>query len=137
MINIDLTNFQRIENVNEMEYFSPDRNDFFKVLASGCYKWHNFKIVSRSYYPLIYIRVSELYSWYLSYIGTEHIEVHGGITFNKMVLDSLFLENGCWWIGWDYNQPGDDFGDWGTGKRYTTEELLNDMMAAVDQLVNL
>lgn len=136
MINIDLTNFQRIENVNEMEYFSPDRNDFVKLLASGCYKWHNFKIFSRGYYPSIYIRIGDIER--LFHIDREPlIDVHGGIILDKMVLHSLYLDNGCRWIGWEYNVAGDAIGDNDGGKRYTTEELLNDMMAAVDQLDSL
>lgn len=134
MINIDLTNFQRIENVNEMRYFNPGHTDYFYILASGTYKWYNFKIYSRGYYPSIYIRIGDRER----FIDRKPmIDVHGGIILDKMVLHSLHLENGCRWIGWEYNVAGDALGDNDGGKRYTTEELLNDMMAAVDQLVSL
>jgi hypothetical protein len=115
------------------------------ILDSGEYNGYKYYIVSLGTHPCAYVEVPEGHICYGKCDGDAYvldIDVHGGITFGNFGLKGVsdkFL------LGWDYNHCDDycfavsdsilSFFDFGTnGKRWTTEEMLEDVKSVINRL---
>jgi len=114
-----------------------------EVLDSGKSFGFEYYIMSFGMYPTAYIKIPENHPFYrkeYDEIYNEcNIEVNGGITYSNnhlWISENQKLEG--WFIGWDYAHYGDycAFGEIFDidGKRWTTEEIRQEVFAACKQL---
>lgn len=116
-----------------------------EILCEGKYKGYQFYILNLGTHPTAYIEIpresklfrkgyNEIYD-----MGID-IDVHGGLTFADDHLQTI--KNNTWFIGWDYAHCG-DYAGYETifpeeirtgGKKWTTEEIFDDVVRAVDQI---
>lgn len=111
-----------------------------EVLADGAYAGHRFIIKNFGMWPTAYVQLNDLDYGFHTKIDTFdlRLEAHGGITYNdKCLYVGADLQMGKW-IGWDYAHHGDYTGNlvYG-GKRWTTEEILEDCICVIEQVMNL
>ena len=75
-------------------------------------------------------------------IGKPYFDCNGGITFsghNRHCHFTMFNLD-IWWIGWDYAHAGDylhypeHFGIKSSGKKWTLEEIEEEVMKVIEQL---
>lgn len=131
-----------IKNIQykEMVYGSELKEE---ILAEGtCYNF-KFYIISYGTHPCSYIEIpknNKLYGKTYFEKIYDSLNVHGGITYSKSYLRNIIKDS--WVIGWDYAHLGDYCGiceknapkiNENTHK-YTTEELLNDVVEVAKQL---
>jgi len=114
-----------------------------KILCEGSHKGYDYKIVSYGTHPCAYIackgKIEGLKSYddFLPY-------VHGGATFLDTLDGSTTI-----YVGWDYAHDGDYLGDdvfyeddeemkeyIASKKKWTTEEILEEVYSAIDQIVD-
>ena len=123
-----------------MKPVSYKKNDFF-VIAKGNCNGFDYFILNLGRHPTAYVRVPLDHKYYGKSVNELiNLEVHGGITwagddfnFNPIVLKD------SWWIGWDYSHAGDYYAsgygvDEISGFKYTSEEILEDVMSLIKQL---
>lgn len=107
-------------------------------LDEGTYDGRKYVIVSYGDHPCAYVKVPKNTKY-------DHILVHGGITFYGK-LRQVYGDRAGYYIGWDYAHDGDFLGcmlamqdahmmPWFTElKRWTTEEILEDVKSVIAQL---
>lgn len=102
------------------------------VIAEGTYMGIPFKIINNTgCYPVAYIQVKEEKEYGLDY-DSYNYRCHGGLTFACYESKLLPYEKGKVWLGWDYSHYG-DFVSYGPGgKKWTTIEILNQVIDAID-----
>lgn len=125
----------------EMEYIDATLFDKPLVLDSGKYKGYNYWIISYGSHPCAYVELPKGHIYYGKCDCDAYdlpIDVHGGITYGNYGLHNT-IEQDKFLLGWDYNHFGDYsnmnsvvFCD--TGKRWTTEEILEDVKKVIEQL---
>ena len=112
-----------------------------KELLRGHYRGFEYRIMDLGTHPTAYVKIPKGHPLYKKdWMDWKHpiddeIEVHGGITYSR---DYLYCEGKNlygWWIGWDYAHYGDHLGweDYYNGKRWTTEEILTDVIHVIEQ----
>lgn len=121
-----------------------------KVVIYDIYDGYEYAIISLGHHPCAYVLVGKGDKLYQKDIEDEWSDVvHGGITYCEDNLD-MVCEKECekWVLGWDYAHAGDyttmnfifptfvDQDDWGqkNGKKWTIEEILNDVHSMIQQL---
>lgn len=124
--------------MKEMVYRATRSNDA-EILLAGKIKWHQFYIVSYGTHPCAYVRTD------LSPELNDVISVHGGIPFSRNERPEFAVKGH--YIGWDYMHAGDYIGEFmldlipeselAEYKRYTTEEILEEVKSVIDQVVAL
>lgn len=106
-----------------------------EVLHHGEYKGYRFFIVSYGTHPCAYVENKKGYHDY----GCDellNIEVHGGITY-------VGKKCGVSCIGWDYAHAGDYMSccehieSMRNEKKWTTEEIYNEVKDVIDQLLEI
>lgn len=130
------------KDYKQMEYQEERKKE---VLLDGYFKNYKFYILNLGTHPTAYIEIprnSELFGKGYDEIyemGLD-LEVHGGLTYAD---ESLLEDEKSWFIGWDYAH----YNDWsgynvrfpedirGDGKKWTTEEIFNDVCCAIDQIL--
>lgn len=128
--------------IKEMVY-TKNRYDEPIVLAHGNYHGRDFYIISFGTFPCAYIDVSNLLSMTREeqkYIKNA-VDCHGGITYSDSKLPSVTDKTG-WYIGWDYAHCTDyigslSFNNFGTAKKWTTLEIMNECKMVIDQLAKI
>ena len=132
----------------QMEYQSER---IFEILCQGIYKGYQFYIMNLGTHPTAYVEIpitnklfgktyNEIYD-----MGID-IDVHGGLTYSKSYLLESHLLGGeinKWFIGWDYAHYNDYAGyeerfpkEMRTGgKKWTTEEIFEDVVNAIEGLI--
>lgn len=128
--------------IKEMVY-TKNRYDEPIVLAHGNYHGRDFYIISFGTFPCAYIDVSNLLNMTREeqkYIENA-VDCHGGITYSGGKLPSVTDKIG-WFIGWDYAHCTDyvgsiSFNDFGTAKKWTTLEIMNECKMIIDQLAKI
>ena len=108
--------------MKEMVYKS-DRLENPEVLAASEYKNHKYTVINYGTHPCCYVEIPDN-------IDVDDIRCHGGVTFEGPVPvgDDKYP---C--IGWDYAHL-DDYASFNPkGRKYTTEELVNDCKSVIDQ----
>lgn len=126
-----------------MTYRQPcySRHGRRSLLLSGMHDDYEFWIIDLGTHPTAYVRVPSGHPCFKKKFmkddEIDRIGCHGGITYSE---DRLHVENQelkGWFIGWDYAHWGDHLG-WETsdefGKRWTTEEIFDDVKDVIRQL---
>ena len=130
--------------MKEMKYQKERK---IEILDNGNYKGFNYYILNLGTHPTAYIEIPkehELFNKEYDEIY-KHIdlEVHGGLTYSK---EYLYIaedkEIKGWFIGWDYAHYGDYMGYEElfieeirtAGKRWTTEEIFEEVKRAINKL---
>ncbi len=111
------------------------------LLLSGSYDGYEFWILDLHSHPTAYVRVPKGHPCYRKrFMKDDEIDCigcHGGITYSEDRLHVVDRELKGWFIGWDYAHWGDHLG-WETfdefGKRWTTEEIFDDVKDVIRQL---
>lgn len=130
--------------IKEMEYGKERRTE---LLCKDKYKNYNYYVLNLGTHPTAYIEIpkeDKLYrkSYFEIYeIGCD-IDVNGGLTYSSNELMGIKSEN--WFIGWDYAHIGDYYGYEETipesirtyGKKWTTEEIIEECKNAIDQIID-
>lgn len=120
----------------QMEYQKERKEE---ILCEGKYKNFQFYILNLGTHPTAYVEIpgeSILFGRGYSQID---IEVHGGLTFADSSLG--VVENKSWFIGWDYAHCTDyvgydiEFGFNSSAKKWTTEEIFEDVVSVIEQLI--
>lgn len=127
----------------EMKYYPYPRTI---MLDSGlCYNY-KYYIMNLGTHPTAYVQIPFIHPYYGKSYEDIDIDVHGGLTYSE---DYLNLENekiiNCWFIGWDYAHYGDYSGYEELipnglkvgGKKWTTEEIREDVMKVCRQLKDI
>lgn len=127
--------------MKEMQY-QADRN--IELLDSGTYKNYNYYILSLGTHPTAYIEIPKDNKIYKKDYSEIDLYVHGGLTYSRNFLwisEEKKLEG--WLIGWDYAHYGDYVGyelmfpenlRIKEEKKWTTEEILEEVKDAISQL---
>ena len=115
------------------------------ILDKGNYKGYDYAIVSFGTHPCSYVFLPKWNKFY----GKDYQEInnyfedglcHCGLTFSEWDLHFNPLSNNCWVVGWDYSHCEDfngsyigesAFENW---KKWTTEELIEEMKQVIDKL---
>lgn len=100
-----------------------------EVLANGNYKGFNWWVVSYGTHPCCYIGLPKGHKFYAMSYGEIPVDCHGGLTFAGYK-DDLSLDD--WLIGWDYAHYLDYTPYFGEGKKWKTEELINQIKCVID-----
>ena len=117
-----------------------------EILLEGKFKNYQFYILNLGTHPTAYIEIpkdSKLFkkSYNEIYEMGLDLDVHGGLTYASSGLASI--KGNSWFIGWDYAHFGDYYGYdeilselfRGNDKKWTTEEIFNDVACAIDQII--
>lgn len=116
-----------------------------KIIKSGCYKKHNFWIITNGAYPCAYVELLKKDKFYNKTVKGKYdkipIDVHGGLTYAQTYLQMCVTHSAV--IGWDYAHPndyiyypdriflffcGDEF-----GKKWTIKEIMTDIKSVINQ----
>lgn len=124
----------------EMVY-SPDRIQPERI-ADGEYKGFKYYVLSLGTHPCAYVDVTETKLNGCHYDNIE-IDCHGGLTYSNSGLATVEKEG--WFIGWDYAHYADYAGYEAkfpyelrsNGKKWTTEEMVNECKVVIDQILNI
>jgi len=111
------------------------------LLVDGTHCGYRYLAVSCGEYPLCYICIPKEKT-----INMNDIRCHGGVTYDKKTLHWLkeitvmpiAYEPG-FWIGWDYAHVSDYVSFWpgDRGTKYTSEELEQDCIEAINSIVEM
>lgn len=129
--------------MKEMVYTNEEKREW---LDHDEYKGYEYVIMSLGTHPTAYVGIPAGEA--IALFQEENLEesncinVHGGITYdNSFIRDENKNEysNGKWWVGWDYAHlydymPDNDYGQY--RKKWTTEEVFEDVRSVVDQIIN-
>ena len=125
----------------EMVY-SKERK--IELLCKDNYKGFNYYILNLGTHPTAYIEIPKEHLLYGMeydniYDNGYYIEVHGGLTYSDNHLQ--ILENGNWFIGWDYAHWDDympfydEIGETKMKlKKWTTDEIIEECKRAIEQI---
>lgn len=117
----------------------PEILDNGEIVRSHKYQYY---IISYGTFPCAYVRVPENHIMYNCFriCHDQLVSVHGGITYEEWYLFAHKPVRGHW-IGWDYGHASDYIGGLinvpkieNCGKRWTTQELLDDVISVCNQL---
>lgn len=109
-----------------------------EILAHDTYKGYEFAIISLGTHPCAYVGIPEGHRFYrkeYDHRMFDAIPAHWGLTYSQMGAAGLMRDK--WVIGWDYSHCVDyaAIPFWGEGKRWTTEEILEEVKAVIDEIV--
>lgn len=126
----------------QMKYSSHRK---IEILCEGTYCGYQFYILNLGTHPTAYIEIpreSKLFGkGYMEiYDMGIDIEVHGGLTFADNHLQGI--KENSWFIGWDYAHCRDWYGGYekdcptlnAHAKKWTTEEIFEDVANAIEQI---
>ena len=110
----------------------------YEVLAHDTYKDYEFAIISLGTHPCAYVGIPKGHRFYkkkYSDKAFDSIPAHGGLTYSEMGTRVGIMQN-KWVIGWDYSHFYDyvSFPVPMEGRRWTTEEILEDVKAVIDEI---
>lgn len=123
----------------QMEYSKKSKEE---ILCEGKYKNFKFYILNLGTHPTAYVEIPRESFLFGKGYNQIDIEVHGGLNFADSSLG--VVENKSWFIGWDYAHCGDYAGYEeilpqeirNGGKKWTTEEIFDDVVSVIEQLIN-
>ena len=132
MIKIDKSIFKQMVYQNKGK---------IELLYNGIYKGYHFYILNLGSYPTAYVEIPKGNKYYQTHYDDINVNVHGGLTYSNSYLITSYntiMEN-SWFIGWDYAHCN-DYIDIpiklnADGKKWTTEEIIDDCVYVIDQLV--
>ena len=142
MKNKEITTIE-LKKMKEMVY-QKDRKT--EILYHGFYKDYEFYILNLGTHPTAYVNVINNNLLVMKDYDEIDIDVHGGLTYSQ---DCLYINDERekvkgWFIGWDYAHYDDYDGyeinlpkELSTyGKKWTTEEIFEDVKDVIDQCVD-
>lgn len=97
------------------------------VLANGTFKGYEFVILSYGTHPCAYIGIPKGHRFYNRMEYEIPIDCHGNLTYADFGIHGHMKDK--YVIGWDYNHVCDQF------RRWTTEEILEEVHEVIDQIV--
>lgn len=107
------------------------------TLCHDTYKGYEFAIVSLGTHPCAYIGIPKRHRYYKKDYFREifyNLPVHWGLTYSDIGAHKLMLDK--WVIGWDYGHHVDYIAGVNlNGKKWTTEEILEEVKAVIDEIV--
>lgn len=124
----------------EMVY-SPDRIQPERI-ADGEYKGFKYYVLNLGTHPCSYVDVTETKLCGCHY-DSINIDCHYGLTYSEPTLATVDKEG--WFVGWDYAHY-DDYAGYevkfplnlrSNGKKWTTEEMVSECKAVIDQILNI
>ena len=127
--------------MKEMIYINEQKRE---LLDTGIYKNYKYYIMSLGTHPTAYIEIPEESKLYNKNYDDIYINVHGALTYSQDYLyisETKKLEG--WFIGWDYAHYGDYYGGYtellqtNGSKKWSTEEILEEVKDAIEQLLLL
>ena len=109
-----------------------------EVLDCGTIDGYAYAILSLGTHPTAYVNVPAGHPAYKKDYNKIDMDVHGGLTYGSSILRTSKTDSlDGWWLGWDYAHYTDYSGcfpsEWDQ-KRWTTEEIMEDVKTAVAQL---
>ncbi len=136
-------------NYKQMKYGYERKRE---ILAEGKYKNYQFYVMNLGTHPTAYVEIpqsSKLFKKdYDDIYDFVDINVHGGLTYSddNLSISETKIVSG-WFIGWDYAHYGDFYGydlhpkniSLGLtvgGKKWSTEEILEDVMNCIEQIID-
>lgn len=126
----------------EMNYTNEVSFEKPLVLDNGQYNGYNYWIISYGCHPCAYVEVPKGHPYYGKCNCDAFdlpIDVHGGITYGDYGLHNIVGQD-RFLLGWDYNHYRDYslyFSAPIDGKRWTTEEMLEDVKSVIQQLCGI
>lgn len=114
-----------------------------ETLFSGEYKGYSFYILNLGTHPTAYVNVVNDNRYSCKDYDCINILVHGGLTYSNKFLRTENSDEKGWFIGWDYGHY-DDYAGYeinfpiefqSNGKKWTTEEIYEDVKDAIEQLI--
>lgn len=130
------------------------------ILDAGYFEGYLYMIVSYGSHPCAYVRLTRDHYFHGVPIDYIPVDCHGGLTYDggfgdacllhdaidkevlnsgfydlfKSIIDKEIYEQ--FWIGWDYMHSGDyvSLDDDSTSKKWTTEEILEEVKYVIEQL---
>ena len=110
-----------------------------EILEQGTYKGYNYKIISYGWHPCAYIEIPNTDKLYNKNYYDVDIECHCGLTYGDF---RDFGDGIKFYYGWDYAHCFDYSGINNvelnaTCKKWTTQEILNEVFIAIDSLIKL
>lgn len=120
--------------MKEMVY---TKERMYEILDHGTYKGFEYVISSYGTHPCAYVGIPEGNAFYNKdwTEGEIDIDCHWGINYSRKGIHGLMQDK--WVLGWDYAHVGDYLGYGFDGKKWTTEEILNEVHDVIDQIINL
>lgn len=128
------------EIIGEIKYkpMVYESTDDFEILSKGQLLDRKFAIISRyGDYPTAYVSLKEIEKSISTHYAVEYdIDVHGGVTFCE---DPYWdKSDNDYYIGWDYAHYYDfcgcDFYHKDNQKKWTTEEIIKEVIYVILQL---
>ena len=121
--------------------YQADRLNPPERIAEGEYNGFNYYVLNLGTHPCAYVDVTNTKLHGEEYDDID-IECHCGLTYSSNRLSTV--DKIGWFIGWDYAHFCDYAGyeinfpcNMRTnGKRWTTEEIVDECKAVIDQIVN-
>ena len=110
-----------------------------EILLDGECMGYRFLIVSYGTHPCAYVEIKEGHPLYgVGYEkASECVSVHGGFTYARSLAHVIGPNDG-YFLGWDYSHCGDCIPPYHMdGHKYTTEEILSDVIDAIEELMNV
>lgn len=110
-----------------------------KWLAHGSYRGVEFVVMSLGTHPTAYIGPESSFRGF----DPDDLCCHGGCTYESPDIkkeNGELYSNGKYWYGWDYAHLGDYYGGYdellssSRSKKWTTEEIIEDIIVCIDSL---
>lgn len=117
-----------------------------EILDEGTYNNYHYVIISYGTHPCAYVEIPKEHPYYKKDFSDLDIIVHGGLSFGDNLTHANIGNSDNYFLGWDYNNYDDYNGyyslpfykEFAAGKKkYTTEEIFEDVKLVIDQLDNL
>ena len=114
-----------------------------EILYDGLYENYYFVIVSYGTHPCAYVKIPKNHAFYKKDYNELNIRCHGCLTYGGDLGSIIPNEDDSWFIGWDYAHAGDYLVfealldvDTSKEKKWTTEEIYEEVKAVIDQLIS-
>ena len=127
----------------EMKPMIYQKDRKIELLYKDNYKGYNYYILNLGTHPTAYIEIPKGHLLYAKNYNEIDIDVHGGLTYSDNHLQ--ILENGNWFIGWDYahfydymplyDEIIDESGI--KLKKWTTEEIIEECKDVIEQIIRI
>lgn len=114
------------------------KNDSVReVLSEGTFLNYRYWIISLGTHPCAYVEISKEHPYRkINDYDRLDINVHGGITYLRKDLYLKESVKNSYIIGWDYAHCFDYMSPYFLdGKKYTTEEIFEDVKDVIKQLI--
>ena len=109
-----------------------------EILADGNYNGYNFYVVSYGAYPGVYIFLPKTDKFYQQSKNNIPITTR---PINTTGISIRGINESGWYISWQYRGADDyymlTFNDVHDGIRHTTDSMVNDCKAVIDELIKL